>query len=204
MQANPTEAALMARQRVDDEAPSAAARLLARIRAGDIGAFEELMMLHERRVLRTAFRLLGHLEDAEDAAQEVFLRFYKYLARFDDTRELSPWLYRMTVNICRDLARKRPSQAVLSLEDVQLDQMPTALETDDGASLSERRRIVAEGLKTLPEKERAALVLRDIEGLSTKEVARVLGSSEMTVRSQVSRARVKMKKFVERVLRRQP
>jgi RNA polymerase sigma-70 factor (ECF subfamily) len=69
---------------------------------------------------------------------------------------------------------------------------------DAELTLAERRRLVADALKRLPEKERAAVVLRDIEGLSTREVANILGSSEVTVRSQVSSARVKIKKFVER------
>jgi RNA polymerase sigma-70 factor (ECF subfamily) len=176
--------------------------LVARIRAGDVDAFEELMVLHERQVLATACRLLGHLDDAQDAAQEVFLRLYKYLVRFDEARELSPWLYRVTVNVCRDMARKRPKPAVLSLEDIAVEDIPDPVDSDAIMVLLQHKQIVAHGLKLLPEKERAAVVLRDMEGLSTKEVARILGSTEMTVRSQVSRARVKMKRFIEGFLRR--
>jgi RNA polymerase sigma-70 factor (ECF subfamily) len=202
MQAKSRELVLMtASRRFNEEPASSVICLLSRAKAGDAEAFEEIMIQHERQVLMTALRLLGHLEDAQDAAQEVFLRLYKYLHRFDETRELSTWLYRMTVNVCRDMARKRPKTAVLSLEEIVVQEIPDPVDSDEMINLTAQRRIVAEGLKTLPEKERAALVLRDIEGLSTKEVARALGSSEMTVRSQVSRARVKVKRFVDQFLR---
>ncbi|MBI3951737.1 MAG: RNA polymerase sigma factor [Acidobacteria bacterium] len=204
MSAKPGEMALMmASQRLNEEPASAQACLLAQAKTGDARAFEEIMIQHERQVLMTAWRLLGHLHDAQDAAQEVFLRLYKYLNRFDETRRLSPWLYRMTVNVCRDMVRKRQSAAVLSLEEIPDEEIPDPVDSQEMISLAQQRRMMAEGLKRLSEKERAALVLRDIEGLSTKEVARVLGSSEMTVRSQVSRARVKMKKFIDRALRRE-
>jgi RNA polymerase sigma-70 factor (ECF subfamily) len=183
------------------------ARLLSQAKAGDASAFEQIIIRHERQVLMTALRLLGHLEDAQDAAQEVFLRLYKYLHHFDETREFSPWLYRMTVNVCRDMNRRRQKGAMLSLDEMrqsgELEEMTSPLDLEAAITLTEEKRIVAEGLKTLSEKERAALVLRDIEGLSTKEVARILGSSEATVRSQVSTARVKIKKFTDRFLRRQ-
>jgi len=136
-------------------------------------------------------RLLGEVEDAKDAAQEVFLRLHKHLRRFDDTRALSPWLCRVTVNVCRDIgARRRRDEA-----------LPPDLEAAPPArDWQEERRIVAMGLRRLPERERAALVLRDIEGLPTAEVARALGSSQATVRSQVSSAREKLKQFADRTL----
>jgi len=169
------------------------ALLVRRAKAGDVVAFEQVLRLHERRVFLTALRLLDSAEDAKDAAQEVFLRLHRHLRRFDDTRELAPWLYRVTVNVCRDIGARRSRDEALPLE---LAAAPPAPDWSD------ERRIVAMGLRRLPERERAALVLRDIEGLPTAEVARVLGSSEATVRSQVSSARLKIKRFVDRFLRR--
>jgi len=87
--------------------------LLRDAKAGDRAAFEQVVLRHERRVLLTALRLLGRWEDAQDAAQEVFVRLHRYLARFDETLELAPWLYRMTVNVCRDIGRKRPAHTEL-------------------------------------------------------------------------------------------
>lgn len=189
----------MANDRLGAESVRGTTSLLARAKAGDAQAFEAILVRYERQVMGTALRLLGHREDAEDAAQEVFLRLYKYLSRFDETRELSPWLYRITVNVCRSLAKKRKRMAACEIE--RGSAKATASSSHyRRVELAEQRQIVLDGLKRLPEKERAALVLRDIEGLSTKEVARVLGSSETTVRSQISRARVKLKRFRDRVL----
>lgn len=167
-----------------------------------ISTFEEIMILHEHQVLMTALRLLGNIEDAQDAAQEVFLRLYKYRRRFDAAREIAPWLYRITVNVCRDISRSRRKRSSVSLEDAAPEIAGANRDPRAEIAESEQRRIVAEALQTLPEKERVAVVLRDIEGLSTREVARILGSSETTVRSQISTARVKLKKFADRILRR--
>src|SRR6185503_5807281 len=160
--------------------------LVRRAKAGDREAFEALLLRHERMVLRTALRLLGRMDLAQDAAQEVFLRLHKYIAGFDEERELAPWLYRVTVNACRDVRRRSGHREVVPL-DAAGEALATdgdAAEIEAGVERDRRRRLVARALLALPEKERAALVLRDIEGLSTAEVAAVLGSSEATVRSQ--------------------
>ncbi len=83
------------------------AGLLDRAKTGDLEAFDQLMRLHEQQVLGTALRLLGNLEDAQDAAQEAFLRLYKSLNRLPDIQQIKPWLYRVTVNVCNDMHRAR-------------------------------------------------------------------------------------------------
>jgi RNA polymerase sigma-70 factor (ECF subfamily) len=166
-------------------------------RKSEVGGFERIMALHERQVYMTALRLLGRREDAQDAAQEVFLCLHRHIGRLDGTRELSPWLYRVTVNVCRDLARERRRHA----GDAPPDSIAAAARDPLGeAGLAERRRLVGLALGTLPDKERAALVLRDIEGLPTREVARILGSAEVTVRSQISSARRKMRTVIGKIL----
>lgn len=175
-------------------------RLIKLSRAGDLTAFEQIMRLHDRRVFRTALRLLRRIEDAEDASQEVFLRVHKHLDRFNEAGQFSAWVYRITVNVCRDINRKRSKGLALSLDAFFADggsSEPASQQPDplDQASQTEDVRLAAVALRRLPEKERAAVVLRDIEGLSTSEVAGILGSSETTVRSQVSRARLKLKKW---------
>lgn len=180
----------------------ASAPLVTRARDGDAGAFEALLRRHERIVLGTAWRLLGTVEDAQDAAQEVFLRLYRALARVDPRRPLAPWLYRVTVNVCHDLGRRRRARSSVPLEEAALTASDAASDPAARVALGDERRMVAEGLKTLTETERAALVLRDLEGLATDEVARILGSSPTTVRSHVCRARLKLKAFRDRWLRR--
>jgi RNA polymerase sigma-70 factor, ECF subfamily len=170
-------------------------------RTGDGEAFALLVGRYEYMVLRTAHRLLGRMDEAQDAAQETFLRMHRYLARFDESRDLGPWLYRIVVNASRDIARRRPPAPLVSLDEVRgtgpVGTLGGPEEIEGVVSLAEQRRLVQAALETLPNKERAAVVLRDIEGLPTSDVARILGSSEGTVRSQVSTARLKIKRFVE-------
>ncbi len=150
-------------------------------------------------VLRTALRLLGRSDQAQDAAQEAFLRLYRHLGRFDESRELGPWLYRVVVNVCRDMLRRSRSPRLLGLDTVSEapDDRHGPKTLEAAVTLAERRSLVQAALLTLPMKEREAIVLRDIEGLSTSDVARILGSSEGTVRSQISTGRVKIKRYVE-------
>lgn len=177
------------------EDPGERPGLLAAARSGDLPAFERLVRQYERLVLVTALRLAGNLPDAQDVSQEVFLKLYRNLGRLTSDEAVAGWLYRVTANACHDLRRRRRPED--SME--QAGQLAAAGEDPHQALTdSERTRVLALSLRMLPEKERAALVLRDLEGLSTEEVARVLGSSEATVRSQVSKARVKVKEFVER------
>lgn len=173
-----------------------------RSRSRDAEGFERIVRRHERRVYGVARRLLGRAEDAEDAAQEAFLRLYRALDRLDPTRPVLPYLYRLTVNVCRDMGRRRRLREVSSLTEVPPDREPVDRGVDPAraARLAEERRIASDALATLPEKQRAALVLRDLQGLSTREVAEVLGTSEVTVRTQISRARLKVKEYRDRIL----
>jgi len=173
------------------------AEALERAMAGDRAAFDELIICYQARVLMTAWRLLGSREDAQDAAQEVFLRLYRHLRRVDPKRPLMPWLYRLTVNVCHRMHHQRRRSEALPSE--ALDQAAVAVDYSGEITRAEQKRIIAAALETLSEKERAAVVLRDLEGLSTAEVANLLGSSETTVRSQISMARVKIRKFVDRM-----
>ena len=175
--------------------PEERSGLLAAARSGDLPAFERLMRQYERLVLVTALRLSGNLPDAQDVSQEVFLKLYRNLGKMVSEDAVAGWLYRVTVNACYDLRRRHGREE--SLE--QAGQVAAGgADPYQALTESERSRVLELSLRLLPEKERAALVLRDLEGLSTEEVARALGSSEATVRSQVSKARVKVKEFVER------
>lgn len=174
--------------------------VLERAIAGDRTAFEQILLRYERRVVTLAWRLLGSIEDAQDAAQEVFLRVFKYLHRFDPTKPFEPWLVRMTVNVCRDQGGKRLRHQTMFVYDEQAyeDSESRAKGADPHHELAakEQSRLLQKALAQLPEKERSAIVLRDLEGFSTAEVAEILGSSEPTIRSQISVARVKIRKAV--------
>jgi RNA polymerase sigma-70 factor, ECF subfamily len=189
----------MADFRLKTEDTGQSAGLLERAKTGDLDAFNDLMRLHEKQVLGTALRLLGNLEDAQDAAQETFLRLYKNLNRLPDIQEIKNWLHRVTVNLCNDMHRQRRRRGWEPLSGPE----PASGQMDPELAWThqERGHLLEMALKTLPEKERAAVVLRDMQGLSTREVAEILGTSEVTVRSQICVARGKLKKFTDRYLR---
>ena len=167
-----------------------------RQKSDERATFERIMSECERRVLRIALRLLQNPQDAQDAAQEVFLRLYKNLARLDETQGYDAWLFRVTVNVCRDIGRRRRPMALL-------EELPAAqADAFHDTARAEQRDMLRRGLTFLGPKERAALVLRDVEGLSTRKVAGILGTSEATVRAQVSTARLKLREFTQRLSRR--
>jgi RNA polymerase sigma-70 factor (ECF subfamily) len=182
--------------------------LVARACAGDETAFERIMLATEQRVVSIAWRMLGNRDDARDAAQDVYLRVFKYLARFRAGEDFRAWLYRITINVCHDFARKRGAAGVTQFGEIDFGQESAVPETGrrgaDPESLAlheQQLALVRRALQSLPEKERAALVLRDLEGFSTEEVAQALGSRPVTVRSQVSSARAKIKTYCDKLSR---
>ena len=179
--------------------------LILRAQQGDLQAFDQIMIRQQRRVMTLAWRMLGNKEDARDAAQEVFIRVYQNLSKVDPDRDFSGWIYRITINVCRDLAKTRSRNSQLSLEEgIESGSLAEPISTDNTESMAiynQEQMIIARALATLTEKERAAIVLRDLEGLPGDEVARILGSSPTTVRSQISSARSKIRLFRERWLK---
>jgi len=198
-----TNALWMSHAEREGERSSDLAVLLTRAATGDSAAFEQIVVRHERRVLTLSWRLLGTMEDAQDAAQEVFLRTFKYLHRFDTQKPFEPWIVRMTVNVCRDLGRQRQQRGSVLVdageEFDRAEQQDHRSDPHSELNAEQQRQLLRRALVDLPEKERAAFVLRDIEGMTTAETAEALGSSEATIRSQISSARLKIRKFVVRM-----
>lgn len=166
-------------------------------RGGDEAAFTALVEAHRERVFRTAYRLLGNAEDARDAAQLVFLRLHRSLARIHRDGSVEAWLYKVTVNIARDAQRRAARRESLRR---LWGARPASAQSAEGPKRiaeSEARERLHALLRDLPPREREAIVLRDIEGLTTAEVAEALGSTENTVRSQISRGRLRLRKLHE-------
>ena len=168
-------------------------RLIQEAKAGEIASFERLVVLHERWVLRVAQRLLLNREAAQDAAQDVFLRMYKKIGSFDEKQDLRAWLYRITANICFDILRRAKNDLPI---DLGWDPAYAGDDPEKSAAARQEKQLVLAALKDLSPREREVIVLRDLEGYSSAEVAQVLGSSETTVRSQISTGRAKMKHFI--------
>jgi RNA polymerase sigma-70 factor (ECF subfamily) len=181
--------------------PSSMTLLIERAAAGEASAFEQIMIHSQHRVMALSWRMLGNEADARDATQEVFLRMYKYLGRFKQDQDFFAWLYGITMNVCRTALkqRRRRNDRFESLGEGEIEDAVAinASEEDAEAVLirAQHRQLITQAIATLPYKERASVVLRDVEGLSTDEVARILKSSSTTVRSQISSARKKIKDY---------
>jgi RNA polymerase sigma-70 factor (ECF subfamily) len=149
--------------------------------------FGEILARHQTLVFRTAWRMLGSAADAEDITQEVFLKLYATRA------DQSPaWLYRVTVNLCLDHIRRRKPASDASLPTLA-DASPSP---EQLATQAQRQQLLARYIARLPERERACLVLRDLEELSSPEVAAILGITEETVRTAIHRAKEKLKQWM--------
>lgn len=192
----------MSRLSIEALSPDAAeiARLVRLTLGGDSSAFEHIVMRYQTRVMRLAARLLGTRDDAQDVAQEVFLRAFKYLHRLDLEKPVEPWLMRIAVNVCRDTARKRQQRRDTFVATDQPEVIDGTADLHAGLLRKQEREVMQRALSGLPEKERLAIILRDVEGFSTAEVASILRSSDTTVRSQISRGRLKLKLAVEAVI----
>lgn len=159
-------------------------------------SFEQVVQQRESRVLRTAYRILGNWADAEDVTQEVFLRLHRHGLSFPNDSAFGSWLYRVTVNLCLDRARAaKPSGEMPELRSID-----PSVETTVIRDQQKRKLMIA--LATMPPRERAAIVLREIEGLSTGEVAAVMGSAEATVRSQVAKGMARLREILSREVER--
>ena len=147
--------------------------------------FETLMIEHHPAVLRTAYRLLGRMEDARDAAQEVFLKLLRN--RSESPRQIGPWLYRVTVTVCNDYYRRRRRITALSTDWADTSPGPEAI-----MRTWQTQHILAAALGRLTRREREAVVLRHIEGFSAAETAVILNLEAATVRSRTHTARTKL------------
>jgi RNA polymerase sigma-70 factor (ECF subfamily) len=187
-----------------DRLPEAAAvdpdsELVARVQTGDIGAFEELISRHSRRVYRTLLAILGNTEDAEDATQDTFLKAFQHIGKFERRSKFSTWLARIANNTAIQRLRDRVPQESID-EDPNADEgfRPRQLRAwqDDPEQLyshAERRELVESELMKLPPKYRVVLVLRDIEQLSGEEAAAALGLGLPALKARLHRGRLMLR-----------
>jgi RNA polymerase sigma-70 factor, ECF subfamily len=167
--------------------------LATRCRQGDADAFEQLYRAHAGRLYSMLVRMVGSAQEAEDLLQEVFLHAHRKLGSFRGESSLGTWLYRMAVNQCLDFLRSRQgrmARATGSLDDE--DALEPAAATPlvpTAVSRIDLERAIAR----LPEGCRAAFVLHDVEGFEHREVARLLGVTAGTSKSQVHKARMKLR-----------
>jgi len=171
------------------------AALIARAQAGDAGAFERLSGAYADRLFMLLLRLLGDRGEAEDVAQEVMLRAWRAIARFRGQSSYFTWLYRIAVNEANRALEKRgrrPAAAPLGPDELQLP-APAAEDPARQAENSELRRALGRALAGLPPALRTAIVLRDVEGLSTQQAAEIAGVSQAAFKSRLHQARLRVR-----------
>ena len=164
--------------------------LIARCQAGDVETFEALYRQHAARLYTLACRMAGSAEDGEDLLQEIFLQVYRKLGSFKGDSAVGTWLYRLALNHCLDYVRSRQAKMSKLTETLDADTSfePTARRETPIARLDLERAI-----ELLPEGCREAFVLHDVEGFDHKEVGKLLGIAEGTSKSQVFKARMKLR-----------
>jgi RNA polymerase sigma-70 factor, ECF subfamily len=181
--------------------------LVRRAQAGDKEVFEELVRRHQRRVFSVAAGILRRREDVEDIAQQVFVKAYFSLKRFDQRAAFSTWLYKITVNECWDLLRKKKVRPLLyesDLSEEQAQQFGATERLDSGAQdvsdKLEAQQQVENLLLGLDERDRMMLILKEVEGFAIEEIAEILDLNANTVKVRLFRAR---RRIVNQVRKRQ-
>jgi len=173
--------------------------LTKRFQDSDLKAFEELIRKYQDRVYNLCRYMVRDPQDAQDAAQDVFLKAYRGIREFRPEASLYTWLYRIAVNTCLDYKRKARRDALKN------EPLPEDLPSTDPfpAELYESREnteAIQAALQKLPQKLRAPIVLREIDGLSYEEIAEVLHASVGTVKSRISRGREELRRILIRKL----
>jgi RNA polymerase sigma-70 factor, ECF subfamily len=159
------------------------------VRSGDQEALEVLLRRHESRVFGLAYRMLGNRVDALDATQDVFLTVFRKARSFRHQSAFATWLYRLTVNACNDLGRKK-SRAPIPLD----EQHVAGSESFGGV---ETRLVIEQALDLLVPDQRAAVVMRDLYGMSYEEIGEATGAPVGTVKSRISRGRLRLAELLE-------
>ena len=173
-------------------------RFVERLREGDAGAFEELVIAYQHRIFGVAIRMLGNAAEAQDVAQEVFLRVHRSIEGFRGESKLSTWLYTITSRLC--LTRLGAGERRLRRDGEEwLQRLPDArADPAKDVERSELEEALHRAIAELAEDRRIVVVLRDIEGLSYEEIATALDLELGTVRSRLHRARQDLKDKLER------
>jgi RNA polymerase sigma-70 factor (ECF subfamily) len=179
--------------------------LVLRAQQGDKEAFEVLVRKHQGRVFAVAGGILRSREDVEDIAQQVFLKAYFSIKRFDQRAAFSTWLYKITVNECWDLLRKRKVRPLMYEADLSEEQAHAYQSQEEGAGLepdvSERlqaREQLDQWLECLDEKDRTMLVLKEVQGFTVEEIAGIMGLNGNTVKVRLFRARQRVAERIRR------
>jgi RNA polymerase sigma-70 factor (ECF subfamily) len=178
--------------------------LVARANAGDLDSFNQLVTRWERPIYALAYRTLGREEDARDVVQEAFLRAYRGLRGFKGQAKFSSWLYRITLNLCRDWIRRERRAPVVQVPEgtdpVELaDQRASPTESvEELVARREMSQAVARAMTELPEEQRTAILLKEYHGLTFQEIADLLECPLSTVKTRLYQGLTMLRRRLER------
>jgi len=164
--------------------------LVARSLGGDVDSFNQLILRWERPIYALAYRTIGREEEARDVCQEAFLRAYRALPGFKGQAKFSSWLYRITLNLCRDWMRKQRRQPVSQIpEDADIDEMAASTgpveSIEDLVARRELSSVVEDAMSHLPEEQRTAIILKEYHGMTFQEIADLQGCPLSTVKTRL-------------------
>jgi RNA polymerase sigma-70 factor, ECF subfamily len=174
-------------------------QLIERSRAGDRAAFEELVRRHADRLYAVVLRFVADADEAEEVTQEAFLRAWRSIDRFEQRSQFFTWLYRIGINEAKRRAERQPPVwTVSSIEDSSIEDAPDWSHAPElRAEQGDLRRVLERAIHKLPVEYRAPLILRDIEGLSTREAAEVMDLGEAAFKSRLHRARLAVRRAID-------
>jgi RNA polymerase sigma-70 factor (ECF subfamily) len=179
--------------------------LLRRAQKGSERAYEELIRRHQNRVFAVASRILRQREDVEDVAQQVFWKAYRSLKKFDMRSAFGTWLYKIAVNECLDFLRRKRSRPLLfesDLSEEQVDHMHSTMATQGVGANPAQRALLADAverlLSRLSHEDRSILLLKEVEGFSVHEIARMFDLNVNTVKVRLFRSRTRLAEFWRR------
>lgn len=191
-----------------EPSPDEDRELVARCRKGDSLAFEELVRKYQQTVLNLAYHYIGYRNDVEDVAQKVFTKIYFSLPKFDVRRPFFPWLYRIAINQCYDELRRIRRQKLYTFSELSLEEAGSVEKLINQNEVSpasdenreELRALLHRMLDQMPDQQRLAIVLRDIEAIPYNKMAEILKCTEQAARLKVFRARARLKILMEKAL----
>lgn len=174
------------------------------VKKGNIDAFEDIVKKYENKVYGIVFHMMKNQNEVEDLAQEVFLKVYKNLDRFKGDSSLYTWIYKITVNLCLDELKKRKNIIYLdekiNVEDGEIDKELPSNERSQEELYEDKelKENLHRCINKLPDKQKMMIVLRDIKGFSYDEIAKITNNKIGTVKSQINRARLKLKELLDK------
>ncbi len=186
--------------------------IVERCQKGDESAFEQLVKKYQQSIFNLVYHNLGPRADAEDVAQNIFSKVYFSLPKFDNKRPFFPWLYRIAVNQCYDELRRLRRRKVLTFTDLSLVETETieklisqrqAPENSGDGEREELHALLHKLLNHIPDQQRMAVVLRDLEDVPYDKIAEALSCTEQAARLKVFRGRARLRELLEKAMRRQ-